>query len=270
MDVCSKIFSKIMSNRLYKILAVQETKCQFGATPNIGCQDGSFTLKSLLHLRREHNLPTFVAFVDLVKAYDTANHKLMFEILNKYGAPPKLISAIERMYSELKVVLKIGKEISKIDQTVGVRQGDPMSPVLFLFIMSAFAETLEQEWETASIPKASFHHTPLDNLQKGQLISHPTSKSYLRVSDIFEIIQTLFVDDGAFIFESREDLTKGLEILKKVFDYFGLEMHLGKGNKASKTECVYFPEPAFFKPPAVLPPIDSNSNEIVTKKTTIP
>ena len=125
-----------------------------------------------------------------------------------------------------------------------------MSPVLFLFIMSAFAETLEQEWETASIPKASFYHTPLDNLQKGQLISHPTSKSYLRVSDIFKIIQTLFVDDGAFIFESREDLTKGLEILKKVFDYFGLEMHLGKGNKASKTECVYFPEPAFFKTPS--------------------
>ena len=49
------------------------------------------------------------------------------------------------MYSNLKVVLRIGKEMTKIDQTVGVRQGDPMSPVLFLFIMAAFAETLEQE-----------------------------------------------------------------------------------------------------------------------------
>jgi len=132
--------------------------------------------------------------------------------------------------------------------------------------MAAFAETLEQEWENADIPKASFHHTPIHDLQKGQLISHPTSKSYLRASDIFEIIQTLFVDDVAFIFESREDLTKGLEILRKIFDFFGLEMHLGKGNKASKTECVYFPEPAFFKPPAALPPIDSNSNKIVIRK----
>ena len=121
----------------------------------------------------------------LVKAYDTANHKLMFDILKKYGAPPKLVSAIERMYTDLKVVLKIGKEITKINQTVGVRQGDPMSPVLFLFIIASLPETLEQEWEKADIPKASFHHTPLHNLQKGQLTSHPGSKSKLRAGDIF-------------------------------------------------------------------------------------
>ena len=37
----------------------QETKrgikSQFGATPEVGCQDGSFTLKTLLHIRRQHN-----------------------------------------------------------------------------------------------------------------------------------------------------------------------------------------------------------------------
>ena len=142
-----------------------------------------------------------------------------------------------------------------------------MSPVLFLFIMTAFAETLEQEWESANIPKASFHHTPMPEMQKGQLASHPGSKSKLNSGDIYEIIQTLFVDDGAFVFESREDLTKGLEILIKVFDYFGLEMHLGKGDKASKTECVYFPAPSFFKPPAALPPAINESTDLVTKNS---
>ena len=83
MDVSSKIFSKVLSNRLYKILEIHETKCQFGATPKLGFQDGSFTLKTLLNLRRIHNLDTYVAFVDLVKAYDTANHKLLIELLEK-------------------------------------------------------------------------------------------------------------------------------------------------------------------------------------------
>ena len=87
MDVCLKIFSKILSNGLYKTLSIHGTKCQFGATPNVGCQDGSFTLKTLLNLRRIHNLDTFVAFVDLVKAYDTANHKLLIQLLEKFGAP---------------------------------------------------------------------------------------------------------------------------------------------------------------------------------------
>ena len=132
MDVSSKIFSKILSNRQYKMLKLHGNKCQFGATPNVGCQDGSFTLKTLLNLRRIHNLDTYVAFVDLVKAYDTAIHELLVNLLEKFGAPTKMVSAIERMYTGLKVVLKIGNEISYIDQTIGVRQGDPMSPVLFL------------------------------------------------------------------------------------------------------------------------------------------
>jgi len=97
-------------------------------------------------MRNNHNLASHVAFVDLVKAYDTANHELLLSILEKYGAPPKFVSAIERMYTDLVVVLKIEKEVEEILQGVGVRQGDNMAPVLFLFLMSAFAETLEIEW----------------------------------------------------------------------------------------------------------------------------
>ena len=110
-----------MNERLYRLLDKHGVKTQFGATPNVGCQDGSFTLKTLLHPRHQHNLPTFVAFVDLVKAYDTTNHQLLIEILRQYGAPPKLCDAIERMYQNLIVVVKVGKEERKIPQTVGVR-----------------------------------------------------------------------------------------------------------------------------------------------------
>ena len=50
------------------------------------------------------------------------------------------------MYTDLKVVLKIDKEITEIMQSVGVRQGDNMAPVLFLFLMSVATETLEPTW----------------------------------------------------------------------------------------------------------------------------
>jgi hypothetical protein len=49
------------------------------------------------------------------------------------------------------VVLKIEKETVELPQSDGVRQGDNMAPVLFLFLMSAFAETLEIEWKAAGI-----------------------------------------------------------------------------------------------------------------------
>ncbi len=107
----------------------------------------TFVLKTLLTMRKNHNFPSHVAFVDLVKAYDTANHALLLDILEQYGAPPRFLSAIKRTYQDLVVVLKIEKEVVELPQMVGVRQGDNMAPVLFLFLMSAFAETLKAEWK---------------------------------------------------------------------------------------------------------------------------
>ena len=145
MDIGSKIFNSIMCTRLFKIINKHGVKYQFGSTPGVGCQDGSFT-KTMLHLRYNHNLPTFVMFADLVKAFNTSNHKLMVAILKKYGCPPKLCSAIRRMYTDKNLRLIMGKIDLSIPFEVGVKQGGSVVLVLFLFIMMAFAETLKEEW----------------------------------------------------------------------------------------------------------------------------
>ena len=131
-----------MWKRLFKIINSHGVKYQFGSSPGVGCQDGLFTLKTALQERYNHNLTTFVAFVDLVKAFNTVDHKLLMKVLERYEAPPKLKSAISQMYTDLKIVLKIGKVKAEMNQTVGMRQWYCMAPVLFLFMMMAFAETL--------------------------------------------------------------------------------------------------------------------------------
>ena len=145
MDLGSKIFSSIMCTHLFRIIDAHGVKYEFGSMQGVGCQDGSFTINTMLHLRHNHNLPTFVMFADLVKDFDTSNHVLMIRILWRYGCPPKLCSAIERMYSDNKVRLIIGKIDTSIPFEVGVKQGDSVAPVLFLFLMMAFAETIEEE-----------------------------------------------------------------------------------------------------------------------------
>jgi len=97
-----------------------------------------FTLKALLNARHNHNLASYVGFVDLVKAYDTANHKLLIDVLRRDAPPPKFATAIERIYYNDTCMLKIENEVAEIPQSVGVRQGDNMAPVLFLFLMTAF------------------------------------------------------------------------------------------------------------------------------------
>ncbi len=111
----------------------------------LGCPE------NITYHAKNHNLPSYVAFVDLVKAYDMANHDLLLDILEKYGAPPWFISAVQQIYQDLVVILKIEKEVVELPQSIGIQQGDNMAPVLFLFLVSAFAETLEAEWKNAGI-----------------------------------------------------------------------------------------------------------------------
>ena len=108
MDTNNKIYNSIMCEPLFRIISKHGIKFQFGFTPGVGCQDGTFRIKILLHLRHNHNLPTWVEFEDLVKAFDTSNHAPLISILGKYDAPPRLFSAIKRMYNKSVVKLIIG------------------------------------------------------------------------------------------------------------------------------------------------------------------
>ena len=83
METRNKIYISIMCGRLFKIIRKHGVEFQFGSTPGVGCKDGALTIKTLLHLRHNHNLPTWVAFIDLVKAFDTSNHALLIAILVK-------------------------------------------------------------------------------------------------------------------------------------------------------------------------------------------
>ena len=62
----------------------------------------------------------------------------------------------------------------------------------------------------------------------------------------------IYVDDGAFVFESRTDIEKGITLLSDNFAQFGLEMHIGTGKNPSKTECVFSPPPVFFNTRTIL------------------
>ena len=91
---------------------------------------------------------------------------------------------------------------------------------------------------------ARVSHDNLDN-QIGQLLGHRLDKSGFKEGTLFKIMQILYLDDGAFIFESRKDLIKGVNLINSLFKKFGMEMHIGRDEQASKTECIMFPPPGF-------------------------
>ena len=51
MDIGGKIFSSLLCKILFSIIKIHGVKYQFGSLPGVGCQDGTFTIKTLLHNR---------------------------------------------------------------------------------------------------------------------------------------------------------------------------------------------------------------------------
>eukprot|EP00978_Attheya_sp_CCMP212_P032113 scaffold123778_cov40-Attheya_sp.AAC.2 len=230
--------------RLNKVMKVEGIKNQFGSQPLRGCQGGLFVIRTMLELRRNHNLPTWALFVDLVKALDTANHALMYRILRKYGVvPPQLCNVIKRLYDDASSVnLKVGTaDPRSIPYTVGVKQGNAMAPVLFLFLIQAFAETLEEEWEDADIDIATFNY---HEENRAKLIGRLVGQHSQSTGSLLLLSNLLYVDDGAFISSNRPDMEKAASIIFDYFAKFGLIMHIGTRGKKSKTEAVYYPPKA--------------------------
>ena len=85
-------------------------------------------------------------------------------------------------------------------------------------------------------------HSPRD---VGKLTEH--KKNNFEQGTLLALFCVLYVDDGSFTFEDQDQLTRGLNLIYHHFTRLGLKMHKGKGKKAYKTECVFFPPPGFLR-----------------------
>lgn len=83
-------------------------------------------------------------FVDLTGAFDTVCHKKMLNILSSkfQDKNHNLLRYVDRLQSTLQYSTRVGSAQSKRrKQRLGVRQGDPLSPVLFNFYFDIVLQT---------------------------------------------------------------------------------------------------------------------------------
>jgi hypothetical protein len=62
------------------------------------CIDNVFVIKQTIEKRREFNLETHIAFLDLEKAFDRVSRNQLWKILNRRGIPHHLIDVIRSLY----------------------------------------------------------------------------------------------------------------------------------------------------------------------------
>ena len=238
LDVSAKVVASIISARLERVLADEGVEYQNGFLRQRGCSDGIFSLKLALLKRKEHGLNTWALYVDLVKAFDSVDRKLMLDILRRFGVPEHLIHLVHLLHKDVTVRMAVGKIEVEFGSSVGVKQGDTLAPILFLFVIQAAMETLEPIFEEHGIEKPAFR-TADDDVIVGRKVDEE--------GETFHLWASLYADDAGLPFTSRADLELGTRLLKQHLERFGLVMHCGTMKpdgtpaKKSKTEAMFYP-----------------------------
>ncbi|KAK3525984.1 hypothetical protein QTP70_011818 [Hemibagrus guttatus] len=94
--------------------------------------------------------PVNMCFVDLEKAFDHVPRGILWEVLWEYGVRGPLLRAVRSLYNRSRSLVRIASCKSDLFPVhVGLRQGCPLSPVLFIVFMNRISrrsQGLEGVW----------------------------------------------------------------------------------------------------------------------------
>ena len=84
--------------------------------------------------------------LDLEKAYDRLEWSFIYRVLQAFHFPPKIIKIIMSCITSIRTsILVNGGALESFEPSRGIRQGDPLSPYIFILCMEYLGHHIEQK-----------------------------------------------------------------------------------------------------------------------------
>ena len=193
-----KLMSKVLATRMNKILPNLLTSSQLCSRKNRTILSGvSDIVSALEYIKENRSRKGYILSLDAYKAFDKANVKLIYKIMEKMEFSSTFISWIRAMHTGAGTCLILNKLSQRIEVPLSLRQGDNIAMPLFLIAMEPLLKTLDRN---------------LEGLQVG-----PT-----------RIKSMGYVDDIQVVSGKEEDLTKVAQIFKDFESLSGMVLSKAK------------------------------------------
>jgi hypothetical protein len=120
--------------------------------------EGVLSLREIIHETKRKKLGGIFLKLDFEKAFDTVDWGFLREVLLRKGFDPAWVHRAMGLVSGGQTSISINGEIGDYFRNGrGVRQGDPLSPLLFDFVVDALSETLDKAKAAGHI-RGLVHH----------------------------------------------------------------------------------------------------------------
>ena len=197
-----KIYASIIHDRISTKIDGYITETQYGFRKKRSTAHALYLARRIQDLAEQSGENIALVLLDWEKAFDKIDQSRMMEALNRLNIPRKIIANIEAIYEKPKFKVKDRDGESDFkEQSSGIRQGCPLSPYLFLLVMTVMFEDI--------------HERIGRNIIKGKI-------------DGLLFSEILYADDTLLVMKNTRDTNLLLKEIEIESSYYNMKLNNGK------------------------------------------
>lgn len=215
-NVVYKIISKVLANRLKIVLPDIISKEQSAFVSGRIISDNIIVAYECLHFMRTNGTKRnghCALKLDMSKAYDRVEWHYLFGIMERLGFRNKWIDLIRKCVTTASFsIIFNGKPLEKFKPSRGIRQGDPISPYLFLLCAEGLSCLLNKN----------------NDKEMGIVVANNAPK----------ISHLLFADDSLLFFKADASVAEEIEMILSAYcDASGQRINYDKSSILFTKKC---------------------------------
>ena len=215
-----KVLLKVIAGRLSDYCKGKNTfpEEQCGFRHQRSTVEMMFVVRRLQELARKGDNPLYLCFIELTKAYDSVDRTLLWDILARFGVPPRMFPDIRAFHDGMQACVRLddGEYSDKFDVGQGFRQRCVLAPLLFNMFFTALLRVAEKCFlSDAAITDntVQFQRKKQKREKKGTPRTGKVDGRGGKEEEVQRLWGMLYADDAGIVSRSSEGLERMMTVM---------------------------------------------------------